>query len=72
MNRKLVVWLREIDAGTDNACWVVCAKNDLGSRPFVCVTEWGALEAAPFEEPQGPNEANDFYAAGQQMPGVTE
>lgn len=29
------VWLREIDAGTDNACWVVCAKGDPGAVEFV-------------------------------------
>lgn len=28
-----ISWLREVDAGTDNACWVVCAKGDPGSRP---------------------------------------
>lgn len=28
-----VVWVREVDAGTDNACWVVCAQGDPGARP---------------------------------------
>ncbi len=27
-----VAYLREVDAGTDNACWVVCAKGDRGAR----------------------------------------
>lgn len=26
-----IVWLREVDAGTDNACWVVCARGDPGA-----------------------------------------
>lgn len=30
-----VVWLREIDAGTDAACWVVCNKVDPGAVAFV-------------------------------------
>lgn len=30
-----IVWLREVDAGTDNACWVVCAKGDIGGVAFV-------------------------------------
>lgn len=28
-----VAWLREVDSGTDCACWVVCAKGDPGSQP---------------------------------------
>jgi hypothetical protein len=28
------VYLREVDAGTDNACWVVCAKGDPGAVEF--------------------------------------
>lgn len=28
-----VAYLYEVDAGTDNACWVVCAKGDPGARP---------------------------------------
>lgn len=28
------VYLREVDAGTDNACWVICAKGDPGSVAF--------------------------------------
>jgi hypothetical protein len=31
----VLVYLREMDAGTDVACWVVCAKGDLGAVPFV-------------------------------------
>lgn len=27
-----VAWLYEVDAGTDNACWVVCARGDPGAR----------------------------------------
>lgn len=30
-----IVYLREMDAGTDNACWVVCNRVDDGSRAFV-------------------------------------
>lgn len=30
-----VVWLREIDAGTDNACWAICNQVDSGALPFV-------------------------------------
>lgn len=30
-----VVYLREIDAGTDNACWVVCAKGDPSAVAFM-------------------------------------
>ena len=30
-----IVYLREIDAGTDNACWVVCAKGDPGAVEFM-------------------------------------
>lgn len=29
-----VVHLREVDAGTDNACWVVCAEGDPGAVVF--------------------------------------
>lgn len=29
------VWLREVDAGTGNACWVVCAKGDPGAVKFM-------------------------------------
>lgn len=29
-----VVYLREVDAGTDNACWVVCAGGDPGAVAF--------------------------------------
>lgn len=32
---RQIVWLREVDAGTDNACWVVCAKGDAGAWAFV-------------------------------------
>jgi hypothetical protein len=28
------VYLREVDAGTDNACWVVCNKVDEGAVAF--------------------------------------
>lgn len=31
----ITVYLREVDAGTDNACWVVCAKSDPGAVAFV-------------------------------------
>jgi hypothetical protein len=30
----ITVWLRLIDAGTDNACWVVCARGDPGAAEF--------------------------------------
>jgi hypothetical protein len=29
-----IVWLREIDAGTDNACWVISNRSDRDSVPF--------------------------------------
>ncbi len=29
-----MVWLRKIDGGTDNACWVICAKDDPGAIEF--------------------------------------
>lgn len=29
------VYLREADAGTPNACWIICAKGDPGSIRFV-------------------------------------
>ncbi len=32
---EIVVYLRKIDAGTDNACWVVCNKIDPGAVAFV-------------------------------------
>lgn len=32
-----VVYLREIDGGTDNACVIVCAKGDPGSFPAYCL-----------------------------------
>jgi len=28
------VYLREVDAGTDSACWIVCAKGDKGAVAF--------------------------------------
>lgn len=28
------VYLKEIDAGTDNACWVACNRLDPGAVPF--------------------------------------
>lgn len=30
----IVVYLKLLDAGTDNECWVVCAKGDPGAVPF--------------------------------------
>ena len=33
------VYLREVDAGTDNACLVVCAKNDPGAVLFTADKE---------------------------------
>lgn len=32
---RQIVWLREVDADTDNACWLVCAKGDPGAVAFV-------------------------------------
>jgi hypothetical protein len=29
-----IVWLRQMDAGTDNACWVVCNQADPDATPF--------------------------------------
>lgn len=34
-----IVYLREVDAGTDNACWVVCSKGDPGAVTFVPAEE---------------------------------
>lgn len=31
---SVVAYLREVDAGRDNACWVVCAKGDPGAVAF--------------------------------------
>lgn len=28
------IYLRCVDPGTDNECWVVCAKGDTGALPF--------------------------------------
>jgi len=28
-----LAYLREVDAGTDNACWIVCARGDRGGVP---------------------------------------
>lgn len=30
-----IVYLRKVDAGTPNECWVVCAKGDPGAVAFV-------------------------------------
>lgn len=30
-----IVYLRLQDEGTDNACWVICAKGDKGAVAFV-------------------------------------
>jgi hypothetical protein len=30
-----VIYLRPIDEGTDNECWVVCNRVDPGAIPFV-------------------------------------
>lgn len=35
----VVVYLREVDAGTNNACWVVCSKGDPGAVAFVQSTD---------------------------------
>lgn len=32
---RQIIWLREIDAETDNSCWVVCANGDPGAVAFV-------------------------------------
>lgn len=29
------IYLRCVDPGTDNECWVVCAKGDHGAVPFL-------------------------------------
>lgn len=33
--QPVVVYLREVDAGTDNAAWVICAKGDHGAVLFI-------------------------------------
>lgn len=30
-----VVYLKKVDAGTPNECWVVCNKVDSGAVPFI-------------------------------------
>ena len=34
-----IVYLRKVDAGTDNECWVLCALGDLGAVAFVPQSE---------------------------------
>lgn len=34
------VYLREIDGGTPNACWVVCSREDSGATPFIPEPFW--------------------------------
>lgn len=41
-----VVYLREVDAGTDNSCMVVCAKGDPGALPYV-MDKCGGCGAVP-------------------------
>lgn len=31
------VWLRRTGVGTDNECWIVCAKGDPGAVEFVAI-----------------------------------
>ena len=35
VNEDFVVYLKEVDPGTDNSCWVVCAKGDPDAISFV-------------------------------------
>ena len=44
------VYLREIDAGTDNACWVVCNKVDKGAVLFVPLDQILYANQAPASE----------------------
>lgn len=34
-----IVWLRQIEAGTPNAYWVVCNKNDPNAVKFIGVLD---------------------------------
>jgi hypothetical protein len=44
-----IVYLREIDAGTSNACWVVCNKMDIGSKAFVSLHDKTDLRPEVYE-----------------------
>jgi hypothetical protein len=56
-----VAWLREVDAGTDNACLFVCIEGDPGSFPVyanpflrpvsqgVVDSESGSVSPPPYE-----------------------
>lgn len=35
----VVVYLKCIDQGTDNECWIVCSKDDPGAIAFTPVEE---------------------------------
>ena len=35
----ITVWLRLTDAGTENECWVVCAKGDKDAIAFTPTSE---------------------------------
>lgn len=43
----LIIYLREIDAGTDNACWVVCARVDPDAVPFSPINATQLVRRAP-------------------------
>lgn len=54
MTAQPIVYLRLADAGTDNACWVVCIKGDPGAVAFAPYkgeppTELCDLEGSPPE-----------------------
>lgn len=35
LNSFPVIYLYCVDPGTDNECWVICAKGDPGALPFM-------------------------------------
>lgn len=37
--KPVEIYLREIDAGTDTACWVICNKIDPGAIRFEAATQ---------------------------------
>lgn len=56
-NENELVWLRLVDAGTDNECWFVCNRCDPGAIPFIPESEitrpaevggdgWSPIESA--------------------------